>query len=38
MLDIRFILDNVDLVRQNTLDRNANADVDRTVALPYMGS
>jgi len=33
MLDIRFILDNVDFVRQNTLDRNANADVDKTVAL-----
>jgi seryl-tRNA synthetase len=33
MLDIRFILENVDLVRQNTLDRNANADVDKTVSL-----
>jgi len=33
MLDIRFILKNVDLVRQNTLSRNANADVDKTVAL-----
>jgi len=33
MLDIRFILDNVDFVRQNTLDRNASADVDKTVAL-----
>lgn len=33
MLDIRFILDNVELVRQNIQDRNANADVDKTVAL-----
>jgi len=33
MLDIRFILENVDLVRQNTLDRNAKADVDKTVSL-----
>lgn len=33
MLDIRFILDNIDLVRQNTQDRNANADIDKTVAL-----
>ena len=32
MLDIKFILENVDLVRQNTLDRNANADVDKVVA------
>lgn len=33
MLDIRFILENVDLVRQNTQNRNANADVDKVVAL-----
>ena len=33
MLDIRFILENVDLVRQNTRERYANADVDKTVAL-----
>jgi seryl-tRNA synthetase len=33
MLDIRFVLDNVDLVRQNTRDRYANADVDKTVDL-----
>lgn len=33
MLDIRFILKNTDLVRQNTTDRNANANVDRTVNL-----
>lgn len=33
MLDIRFILENVELVRQNIQDRNANADVDKTVAL-----
>lgn len=33
MLDIRFILENVDLVRQNTKARNANADVDKTVSL-----
>jgi seryl-tRNA synthetase len=33
MLDIRFILENIDLVRQNIQDRNASADVDKTVAL-----
>lgn len=33
MLDIRFILENIDLVRQNTRERYANADVDKTVAL-----
>jgi seryl-tRNA synthetase len=33
MLDIRFILENVDLVRQNTEERKANADVDKTVSL-----
>ena len=33
MLDIRFILKNVGLVRQNTHERHAKADVDRTVAL-----
>lgn len=33
MLDIRFIIDNVNLVRQNTIDRNANADVNKTIAL-----
>lgn len=33
MLDIRFILKNIDLVRQNTRERYANADVDKTVAL-----
>lgn len=33
MLDIRFIMNHVDLVKQNTLDRNANADVDKTVEL-----
>jgi seryl-tRNA synthetase len=33
MLDIRTILENVDLVRQNTQERYANADVDKTVAL-----
>lgn len=33
MLDIRFVLDNIDLVRQNTRDRHANADVDKTVGL-----
>lgn len=33
MLDIRFILNNVDMVRQNTQDRNANADVDKTISL-----
>ncbi|MBP9749871.1 MAG: serine--tRNA ligase [Candidatus Pacebacteria bacterium] len=32
MLDIRFVLDNIDLVRTNTLERYANADVDKTVA------
>ncbi len=33
MLDIHFILENVDLVRQNTIARNAKADVDKTVSL-----
>lgn len=33
MLDIRFIFDNIDLIRQNIQDRNASADVDKTVAL-----
>ncbi len=33
MLDIRYILENADLVRQNTKDRYANADIDRTVDL-----
>ncbi len=33
MLDIRFILENVDMVRQNTRERYANADVDKTVAF-----
>lgn len=33
MLDIRFIIDNIDMVRQNTRERYANADVDKTVAL-----
>lgn len=33
MLDIKFILENVDLVRQNTLDRNVIADVDKVVSL-----
>lgn len=33
MLDIRFVLENVDLVRQNTRERYANADVDKVVAL-----
>ena len=33
MIDIRFILDNVDLVRQNTQERYSNANVDKTVAL-----
>lgn len=33
MLDIKFILENVDLVRQNTRERYANADVDKVVAL-----
>src|SRR3989344_2166995 len=33
MLDIRFILENVDLVRQNTRERYANADIDKVVAL-----
>jgi len=33
MLDIRFIVENVDLVRQNTIERNATADVDKTVSL-----
>ncbi len=32
MLDIRFILQNIDLVRQNTRERYASADVDKTVA------
>jgi seryl-tRNA synthetase len=35
MLDIHFILENVDLVRRNTRERYANADVDKTVAY-YM--
>lgn len=35
MLDIRFILKNVDLVRKNTRERYADADVDKVVAL-YM--
>ncbi|HUT22128.1 MAG TPA: serine--tRNA ligase [Candidatus Bipolaricaulota bacterium] len=33
MLDIRFILRNIDLVRQNTQERYAKADVDQVVAL-----
>lgn len=33
MLDIRFIQKNVDMVRQNTIDRYADADVDKTVSL-----
>lgn len=33
MLDIRFILRNIDLVRQNTRERYANADVEKTVTL-----
>lgn len=33
MLDIRFVLENVDMVRQNTRERYANADVDKTVAF-----
>lgn len=33
MLDIRFILENTDLVRRNTQERYANADVDKTIAL-----
>lgn len=33
MLDIRFILENVDLVQQNARDRNSNADISKTVAL-----
>jgi seryl-tRNA synthetase len=33
MLDIRFILENTDLVRQNTQERNAHANVDKVVAL-----
>lgn len=33
MLDIRFLLENVELVKQNTIERNAKADVDKTVKL-----
>ncbi len=33
MLDIRFILKNVDLIKQNTRERYANVDVDKVVTL-----
>lgn len=33
VLNIRFIIENLDLVRQNTAERNAKGDVDKTVAL-----
>jgi len=33
MLDIRYIVENVDLVKQNTVERNATADVDKTISL-----
>ena len=33
MLDRKFIVDNVELVKQNCKNRNAPADVDRFVAL-----
>jgi seryl-tRNA synthetase len=33
MLDIKFILNNVDAVKQNTVERYAEADVDKTVSL-----
>jgi len=33
MLDIKFILNNVDVVKQNVLERYAEADIDKTVSL-----
>lgn len=33
MLDIQYILKNADLVKQNTQERHANADIDKTIAL-----
>lgn len=33
MLDIRFIVENIDLVKQNAIERNVTADVDKTVTL-----